>query len=678
MAVQIGVDTGGTFSDFILMDGERLTIYKVLSTPDNPARAVLQGLQHLCADLAGVTVVHGSTVATNALLERKGARTALITTRGFEDVLEIGRQTRPHLYDPFVTKLPPLVPAALRFGLNERLTSHGEVLTPLDSAELTAILERIRRAGVQSLAICFLHAYANPVHEQRVAETASALNMPISASHHILPEFREYERCSTTVVNAYLRPVMQRYLETLQHALQGVRLSVMRSNGGVMSATRAHQEAVHTVLSGPAGGVVGAFRLARDVGYTRAITFDMGGTSTDVSLCDAQPRTTSETIVAGCPVKVPVLDIHTVGAGGGSLAYLDPGGALRVGPESAGADPGPVCYGKGHGLTVTDANLYLGRLHPAGFLGGQMHLDVPRTKAAVEAFAQQLGLSPEATCQGILEVVNANMEGAIRVISVERGHDPREFALVSFGGAGGLHAADLARRLSIPTVLIPANPGILSAFGMLIADYVQEYAQTVLIPAAEFTAIRAEELFHDLEARGRQAMQEEGIAPQEVQIGRFVDMSYIGQSFELIVPYSADFVAAFHHRHEMRYGYADSNRPTQIVNVRIRAVGPSDTVYRPEKAPEQGKAAGQAQVDTIPMYLNGQWQQAPVYDRQRLLPGNQLQGPALITEYSATTVVPAEFTALVDGYRNLLLQVGEPPSSRSTPTRRTAASRKKR
>jgi len=418
MAIKIGVDTGGTFSDFMLMDGDTLVIHKVLSTPENPARAVLQGLRHLRSDLTGVDVVHGSTVATNTLLERKGARTALITTQGFEDILEIGRQTRPHLYDPFVRKQPPLVPARLRFGVAERLAYNGDVLTPLTEQEIATVLERVRRSGAQSLAICLLHAYANPVHEELLTRLAVHLGIPVSASHQILPEFREYERCSTTVVNAYLRPVMQRYLQTLATELQGARLSVMRSNGGVMSAARAHQEAVHTVLSGPAGGVVGALRVARDAGYTRAITFDMGGTSTDVSLCDEQPRTTNETVVAGCPVKIPVLDIHTVGAGGGSLAYLDPGGALRVGPQSAGADPGPACYGKGTGLTVTDANLYLGRLHPDWFLGGQMQLDVARAKDAVTAFAHQVRMPPEAACEGILEVVNANMEGAIRVISV--------------------------------------------------------------------------------------------------------------------------------------------------------------------------------------------------------------------------------------------------------------------
>lgn len=655
MAVKIGVDTGGTFTDFILMDGDRRVVYKVLSTPDNPAEAVLQGLRHLHASLADVNVVHGSTVATNALLERKGARTVLLTTAGFEDVLEIGRQTRPDLYDPFVTKLPPLVPARRRFGVLERIAYNGEVLTGLSSDAIDAVLQQVEHSQAESLAICLLHAYANPVHEQGLVQAASRLGIPVSASHQVLPEFREYERCSTTVVNAYLRPVMLRYLSQLTTELASARLSVMRSNGGIMSAERAHQEAVHTVLSGPAGGVVGAFRLGRDSGYSRAITFDMGGTSTDVSLCDQQPRTTSETVVAGCPVKVPVIDIHTVGAGGGSLAYVDHGGALRVGPQSAGADPGPVCYGKGRQLTVTDAHLYLGRLHPGYFLGGQMRLDVERARRVVERFAVPLRMPPEEACQGILEVANANMESAIRVISVERGYDPREFLLISFGGAGGMHAADLARRLSIPEVLVPADPGILSAFGMVISDYLQEYVQTVLLPAAEFTPERAAAAFHDLEARGRQAMQAEGIAPQDIQTSRFLDMCYAGQSFELTVAYTADFVNTFHRHHEQRYGYEDSARSTQVVNIRLRVVGPSETTYQSPQEPEQHGDAQQAVVDTIAMFHDGQRVQAPVYDRQRLRAGDRFHGPALVTEYSATTVVPADFGARVDGTHNLLL-----------------------
>lgn len=658
MAVKIGVDTGGTFTDFILMDDGRLEVFKVLSTPDNPAQAVLQGLRHLHSSLADVNVVHGSTVATNALLERKGARTALITTKGFEDVLEIGRQTRPDLYDPFVATLPPLVPSRLRFGIQERIAYDGEVLTPLNAADIETLLERVQRSKAASLAICLLHAYANPVHERMLVEQAARLGIPVSASHEVLPEFREYERCSTTVVNAYLRPVMQRYLRNLTSDLSAARLSVMRSNGGIMSAARAHEEAVHTVLSGPAGGVVGAFRIAREAGYSRVITFDMGGTSTDVSLCDEQPRTTNETVVAGCPVKVPVIDIHTVGAGGGSLAYLDRGGALRVGPQSAGADPGPVCYGTGRDLTVTDANLFLGRLHPGWFLGGQMRLDVERAADAVRRFARQLRLEPEAACSGILEVANANMEGAIRVISVERGHDPREFLLISFGGAGGMHAADLARRLAIPEVLVPANPGILSAFGMAISDYAQEYAQTVLVPAAEFAPERAAAAFQELEARGRQAMLDEGVAPPDIRLDRLLDMSYVGQSFELLVPYTADFVEAFHRLHEQRYGYADSARPTQVVNIRLRVTGASGTVYRPRRDAEQRGDGRQAEVDTMSMWADDRRRDAPVYDRQRLQPGDRFFGPALVAEYSATTAVPEDFEARIDAQGNLILRAG--------------------
>lgn len=656
MAAKIGVDTGGTFTDFIYVDENGFNIAKVLSTPDNPARAVLTGLRQLCPELTDVNIVHGSTVATNALLERKGARTALITTKGLEDVLEIGRQTRPDLYDPFVTKLPPLVPARHRFGIAERLDYDGQVLLELSDDDIDTLLARVVRSRAQSLAICLLHAYANPVNEERIGRAAMQLGIPVSLSSRILPEFREYERCSTTVVNAYLRPVMQRYLEALAGQVGGARLSVMRSNGGIMSAERAHQEAVHTVLSGPAGGVVGAFHCAREIGYTQAITFDMGGTSTDVSLCDEQPRTTTETTVAGCPVKVPVIDIHTVGAGGGSLAYLDRGGALRVGPQSAGADPGPACYGKGNDLTVTDANLYLGRLHPDRFLGGQMRLDVERARRVVERFATSMQLKPEDACQGVLEIANANMEGAIRVISVERGYDPREFLLISFGGAGGMHAADLARRLSMPEVLVPASPGILSAFGMLISDYIQEYAQTVRLPADAFTAETAADAFGDLEARGREAMLGEGVAPGDIEITRFVDMCYVGQSFELLVPFGPAFVEEFHRRHERRYGYEDSSRPTQVVNVRVRVVGPSGAAYESQRQLERPGDGRDAQIDTRRMFVADTWRDAPVYDRERLQPGDRFHGPALVTEYSATTFVPHDFSARIDSFHNLLLR----------------------
>ena len=659
MAAKIGVDTGGTFTDFISVDAHGFKITKVLSTPDNPAHAVLTGLRQLCPSLTDVNIVHGSTVATNALLERKGARTALITTQGFEDVLEIGRQTRPDLYDPFVTKLPPLVPARHRFGIAERLDYDGQVLLELSADDIDVVLARVVRSRAQSLAICLLHAYANPEHEERIRQAALRLGIPVSLSSEILPEFREYERCSTTVVNAYLRPVMQRYLETLAAQVGGARLSVMRSNGGIMSAARAHEQAVHTILSGPAGGVVGAFHCAREIGYTQAITFDMGGTSTDVSLCDEQPRTTTETTVAGCPVKVPVIDIHTVGAGGGSLAYVDRGGALRVGPQSAGADPGPACYGKGQDITVTDANLYLGRLHPEWFLGGQMRLDVERSRRVVERFAKQLQRQPEDACQGILEIANANMEGAIRVISVERGYDPREFLMVSFGGAGGMHAADLARRLSMPEVLVPANPGILSAFGMLISDYMQEYAQTVRLPADAFTTAQAEDAFYDLEARGREAMLAEGVAPEEIEITRLVDMCYMGQSFELVVPFGPSFIEAFHRRHELRYGYEDSARPTQVVNVRVRVMGPSGASYESRRELERPGDGREAQIDARRMFVASRWREAPVYARDRLQPGDRFQGPALVTEYSATTFVPHDFSARLDGFRNLLLRQDE-------------------
>ncbi|MFQ5894898.1 MAG: hydantoinase/oxoprolinase family protein, partial [Nitrospinota bacterium] len=464
---RLGVDTGGTFTDFILIEGDRrggrggrARVLKVLSTPENPARAILEGVAQLLGEmpeagtpgarapwgpLAGILeITHGSTVATNALLTRTGARTGLLTTAGLEDVVEIGRQNRSRLYDLYYRRPPPLVPRPLRLGVPERVGPEGEVERPLDQGALERALARLGRAGVGSVAISFLHSYANPDHERRAAEAARRAGFAVSPSSRILPEYREYERTSTTCVNAYVSPLMGRYLSELDRRLPGGRLRVMQSNGGVLSARAAGQEAVRTILSGPAGGVVGGFAAARAAGFTQAITFDMGGTSTDVSLCRGDVGFTAEAEVAGCPIRVPVIDIHTVGAGGGSLAWRDAGGALRVGPQSAGADPGPICYGRarsgrvdlGQEVTVTDAHLFLGRLDAARFLGGGLRLDLRGVEEGLARLGRALGLEPREAAEGVLRVADASMERAIRLISVERGHDPREFVLVAFGGAG--------------------------------------------------------------------------------------------------------------------------------------------------------------------------------------------------------------------------------------------------
>ncbi|MBI3731965.1 MAG: hydantoinase/oxoprolinase family protein, partial [Chloroflexi bacterium] len=459
----LGVDIGGTFTDFVLLRNDQLVIHKLLSTPDDPSRALLEGVRDLRLASDG-EIIHGSTVATNALLERKGARTALLTTRGFADVIEIGRQNRLRLYDFAQSKPAPFVPPEWRFEVAERLDEQGRVLLPIDANDLNALGERLIAEQIESLAVCFLFSFLNPAHERAVR---AALQIPyLSLSSDVLPEYREYERVSTTVINAYVAPIVARYVEQLEHGLAGRRLRMMQSNGGSIRATTAKSVAARTALSGPAGGVVGAFAAAQLAGFDQIITFDMGGTSTDVSLCAGEPLETSEGSIAGFPLRLPMLDIHTVGAGGGSLARVDAGGALRVGPESAGAKPGPACYGRGGAhVTVTDANLLLGRLAPGKFLGGRMRLDVPAAEAATDRLAQAMDCDRLTAAAGVVRVVNATMERAIRRVSIERGFDPREFTLVAFGGAGPMHACALAAALNIPRVLVPRHPGVLSALG---------------------------------------------------------------------------------------------------------------------------------------------------------------------------------------------------------------------
>lgn len=652
--LKIGVDIGGTFTDFVIFDGAGVRIHKVLSTPGNPAEAVLRGLSQIVETSGNEEIIHGSTVATNALLERKGAKTALITTEGFEDVLEIGRQTRLQIYNLFVDKPAPLVPASKRFGVPERTLPTGEVLRPVKERPVREILQKIKDQGVESIAICLLFSYANPENENQVQELVQELGLPVSVSHRILPEYREYERCSTTVVNAYLSPIVDGYLSLLEEKINGT-LRIMQASGGYISVGKSREEPVRTILSGLAGGVVGAVQVAKLAGYENIITFDMGGTSTDVSLCYGDIHTTTETIIGGCPIRVPVIDIHTVGAGGGSIAYLDEGGALRVGPQSAGADPGPICYGRGDRLTVTDAHLFLGRMDPEHFLGGRMELDTERVEFYMEQFARLWGLDPLRVAEGILEVANATMERAIRVISVGRGYDPREFVLVSFGGAGGLHACDLARAMSIPTVLVPKNPGVLSVLGMLLTDIVKDYSQTILVRSDQIDYQGIMELFQPLEDRGLWEISAEGVEEEQIVLERFVDMRYIGQSYEITVPFGVHFVHDFHRLHHRMYGHSDQQKPTEIVNLRLRALGKSTRpqIRRMELADEDPSSAI---VGTREAFFSGSFHKSILYDRGKLKPGNRLQGPALLVELSATTVLPPDFTCQVDQFENLILK----------------------
>ncbi|MEJ2758804.1 MAG: hydantoinase/oxoprolinase family protein, partial [Anaerolineales bacterium] len=475
--MRIGVDIGGTFTDFVVYDPDSKDIrsFKLLSTPHNPPEAMLAGLAQIAAD-GKRQIIHGSTIATNALLEGKGAPTALVTTKGFRDVLQIGRQNRPSLYDWTAAPPPPLAPRRWRFEVDERVSHLGEVLTPLDASALSALAETLKATGVESVAVSLLFSFLHPAHEEAIQTALEDAGLFVSISSQVLPTFREYERTSTTVTNAYVSPVMDKYLAELEASLGDDDLQVMQSNGGSIRPDEARKHAVRCILSGPAGGAVGAQAIARQTGFDKLLTFDMGGTSTDVALIDGDIHVTTEADVGGYPIGIPIINIHTVGSGGGSIAHIDAGGALRVGPESAGANPGPACYGRGSLPTVTDANLVLGRLRPDYFLGGKMSLDKDAAFRAVGELGDRLRLDAAQTALGIVQVANAHMERALRVISVERGKDPRQFALLSFGGAGGLHAADLARSLGIPQVLIPPQAATFSAFGMIMADVIKDYS----------------------------------------------------------------------------------------------------------------------------------------------------------------------------------------------------------
>src|SRR4051812_35663681 len=565
--LRIAIDTGGTFTDCVWIDraSHELRMLKVFSTPADPSQAIVKAIESITREQHFI-LLHGTTVGTNTLLERKGARTALVTTSGFEDAIEIGRQARPKLYDFFFDRTEPLVPKDLRFGIQERTAADGEILTEPTTKDLHALADAVESSKPESVAISLLFSFANPKNEASLAESLRVLGVPLSVSHQILPEFREYERTSTVVINAYLQPVMRRYLQNLEHGLRssasgsrpekagnysGAKIFVMQSSGGITALATAAREPVRTVLSGPAGGVVGATASARRSGFENIIAFDMGGTSTDVSLVEGEIKTASDAQIAGLPISVPMLDIHTVGAGGGSLARFDAAGVLRVGPESAGADPGPICYGRGMQPTVTDANLLLGRLQPTKFLGGEFTLDLERTQRLTREWLkkQRSTLTIEKFAAGVVRVVNATMEKAIRVVSIERGRDPRQFALVAFGGAGGLHACALAESLSIPYVIVPAFPGALSALGILWSDVVKDYSRTILWRVSrEIPMAKLKQEFAALERTAAKDFSGEhwGGAPR---YARTVDLRYRGQGYELNLPLTKNILREFEQEH---------------------------------------------------------------------------------------------------------------------------------
>lgn len=647
------MDTGGTFTDFVVIDASgALRVDKRPSDPSDPAKPVLEGLAGLRDD--AYRVVHGTTVAVNALLEHKVAPTALITTAGFEDVLEIGRQNRSDPYAAHPVKPPPLVPRHLRFGVNERILHDGTVRTGVDTVETENILAGIKDLGVKSLAVCLLHSYANPIHEEKVGEIAREMGFVVSLSSRVLPEFREYERTAVTAVNACLRPIMEGYIGRLEKNLGTGRLSVMQSAGGTIPARLASKIPVHTILSGPAGGVTAAAYQASLVGLDRLITFDMGGTSTDVSLYDRGPSLTGDKIIAGHPIRVPAIDIHTVGAGGGSIAFRDAGGGLKVGPVSAGADPGPVCYGKGGDVTVTDANLYLGRLDPTFFLGGRMRVYPDRVHGPMEALAGSLGLSAVAMAEGIITVVNAVMERAIRVISIQRGHDPRDFTLVSFGGAGGLHAVELAQALGISRVMVPKNAGVFSAYGMATAKVIRDLSRTILVRSEDVSESTLEGLFRGMRLSGSEELCAEGADVRGMQVFRSLDMRYQGQSHELNVPFSGNPAAAFHAAHEKLYGYARPKSAVEIVTLRLRLVAASESPV-PQAFQGVGDGSPPQPISTGTLTYRGREMPARIYDREDLFPGSLLEGPVLIGESSSTTFLPPGTHGTVDAYGNIMI-----------------------
>lgn len=681
MNYRIGVDTGGTFTDVVLLEeqSERIHITKTHSTPNNAALAVINGILKIF-EIAGLSpekldfLVHGTTVATNALLEYKGVETALLLTEGFKDVLSIARQTRPKLYDWTVKRPDPFIPRQLRYEIPERITFQGEIRRKLNEDRVRQISHEIQLKNIKNVAVCFLHSYANPIHEQKVKEIFQKEypEIKICLSSDILKEIREYERMSTTVINAYVMPIIENYLAYLLENLNqlgiNVELNIMQSNGGIMTAQTASEKSINTILSGPAGGVIGCLTTAQQAGVENAITIDMGGTSFDISMIhQGEIKYIVESELAGHPIKSPMIDIHTIGAGGGSIAWIDHGGALRVGPHSAGSDPGPVCYGKGgDSPTVTDANLVLGRLNAKYYLGGEVSVDFDAAKYAIErSIANPLGLSVEEAAAGIIKVVNASMMRGIRRISVEKGHDAREFCLICFGGTGALHAADLALDLDITEVIVPLHPGVHSALGLLTADFRYDYSTTYLTKLDSPNIESLNSAFEGLEAEAYQQMEKEGISKKTLILTRTADMRYCGQAYELNVPVPRgelgnDGISLiknnFNQKHHKLYGYARDSEPMELVYLRLSATAVLAKPMFPSSEIKNGNAE-QAIKEHRSVYFEGGYQVTNIYDRSLLNAGNQFSGPAIIEQQDSTILVHPGQTATIDQYQNIKVKL---------------------
>jgi len=686
--LRIGVDAGGTFTDVCLLEegSGRIAVTKVSSTPTDPSLAILKGIANILdQENARATDVnylaHGTTVGTNALIQHTGVRTGLITTEGFRDLLELGRQRRPDLYDLQVDKPEPLVPRDLRFEVGERTCYDGRVDRPLDTEAVTSAAQALKRKGVRAVAICFLYSYLNPYHEDQVKQILQR-ELPgiyVSTSHEVLPEFREFERLSTVTINAYLGPVMDEYIQNLESQLDRlgipVRPFLTQSNGGIISTQTARESSVRTVLSGPSAGVVGSNFIGITAGFGNLINFDMGGTSTDVSLIeDGHPKVTGEMEVQGYPIRIPTLEVNTVGAGGGSVAWIDSGGHLKVGPRSAGAEPGPACYGLGNEEpTVTDANVVLRTLNPEYLLGGRMRIDAKASAHAIKRVADRLGLDTMDVAQGIISLVTVNMAKAIRVISVRKGYDPRDFTLVAFGGAGPLHAARLAQELNIPRVLVPEVPGLLCALGLLVTDLRSDYTLTRIMTAGEAVVDDVNAIFNDLELRAKKWLDGERVPEADRQYRYSVDMRYRGQNYELQVPMSSgiskagdmtDLVRRFHSIHKQNYGYFAEEEPVQLVTFHLEALGriPKAII---KDYPKDGPDSRHALIDTRQIFLQeaGGRVGCPIYQREALRHGNTIPGPAIVEQMDSTTLILPGHEAIVDAYRNLIITASSRGSS---------------
>lgn len=653
MSKLLGVDTGGTFTDFVLFDNHRLIIHKVLSTPHAPELAILQGIKELgLEDEPSLQMVHGSTVATNAVLEGKGVRTAYISNRGFADTLTIGRQNRRHLYQ--LQPLPVPVPVLEKYCLETggRMAADGSLLEALTEADLQQLQQDLQQLAPDAVAINLLFSFLDESYEKAI-EAVIPESMFVSRSSAVLPEYREYERGITTWLNAWVGPLVKNYLKRLQDGLPGASISVMQSSGGTIAAELAGAQAVNMLLSGPAGGLAAARYVGALCAETRLLTFDMGGTSTDVALVDGELKLTSEGQIAGYPVAVPMVDMHTIGAGGGSIAYVDGGGLLQVGPESAGAAPGPACYGRGgQQATVTDANLVLGRLRADAFLGGGMELDLAAARSAVAALADALGLSIEETAIGIIRIANEHMARALRVMSVQRGIDAAQLCLVSFGGAGGLHVCALAEAMGMSRALIPIHGGVLSALGMLVAPRSRQLSRTYngLLSDIDVHAISAE--LEKLIDTGFRALSAEGLKQEDIQTQASLDLRYQGQSYTLNVPWTGDLgglTDAYHHLHKRRYGHVMRELAVELVNIRVQLQGPE-----PEIALSFAAADGKTPPLAAQLYaIEGN---VTVYARDQLGVGDQIEGPALLTEKVSTSFIASGWRCLVHTSGSLLLQ----------------------